>query len=84
LTRELQDSRLSGMIATKLAQIHSMNVPINKHPRWLWNTMARWLNNVLEMRPGVGKLAKPAEAAMLSKFLSYDLEKEMMWLKYVH
>ncbi|XP_059480635.1 choline/ethanolamine kinase [Neocloeon triangulifer] len=78
LTRELQDSRLSGMIAAKLAQIHAMDVPINKHPHWLWNTMNRWLENILEMKPS---LTKPAEAAMLSDFLACDLEQEMRWLK---
>ncbi|XP_065348123.1 choline/ethanolamine kinase-like [Cloeon dipterum] len=81
LTKELHETRLSAMIASKLAQIHAMNVPINKHPRWLWDTMNRWLVNILEMKPGVGNLAKPAVAAMLSKFLNYDLEKEMHWLK---
>jgi hypothetical protein len=30
------------LIAEKLAQIHMMDVPINKEPRWLWDTMYRW------------------------------------------
>jgi choline/ethanolamine kinase len=32
---------MSQLIAEKLAQIHMMDVPINKEPRWLWDTMYR-------------------------------------------
>lgn len=39
LTRELSDPVLSQLVAQKLAQIHMMDVPINKEPRWLWDTM---------------------------------------------
>lgn len=33
---------LSQLVAQKLAQIHMMDVPINKEPRWLWDTMHRY------------------------------------------
>lgn len=42
LTRELSDPVLSRLVAQKLAQIHMMDVPINKEPRWLWDTMHRY------------------------------------------
>lgn len=38
-TKELGDPRLSVLIAEKMASIHQMNVPINKEPRWLWDTI---------------------------------------------
>ena len=41
-TRELSDPVLSRLVAQKLAQIHMMDVPINKEPRWLWDTMHRY------------------------------------------
>jgi len=41
-TRELSDPVLSRLVAQKLAQIHMMDVPINKEPRWLWDTMYRY------------------------------------------
>lgn len=41
-TNELSDPVLSQLVAEKLAQIHMMDVPINKEPRWLWDTMYRW------------------------------------------
>lgn len=42
-TAELADPKLSPMIAEKMAEIHSMNVPISKEPNWLWDTMNRWV-----------------------------------------
>jgi hypothetical protein len=27
------------LIAEKMARIHQMNIPINKEPRWLWDTI---------------------------------------------
>ncbi|XP_039292551.1 choline kinase alpha [Nilaparvata lugens] len=49
-TFELSDSVLSPMIAEKMAAVHAMNVPINKEPCWLWNTMDRWLQTIEESR----------------------------------
>jgi choline/ethanolamine kinase len=38
-TKELGDPRLSVLIAKNMASIHQMNIPINKEPRWLWDTI---------------------------------------------
>jgi hypothetical protein len=38
-TKELSDPQLSVLIAEKMASIHQMNIPINKEPRWLWDTV---------------------------------------------
>ena len=43
LTREMADERLSALIAHKMAMIHGMEVPLHKDPRWLWETIERWL-----------------------------------------
>lgn len=40
-TKELQDKKLSLLIADKMALVHQMNIPISKEPRWLWDTMNR-------------------------------------------
>lgn len=37
-TKELADPQLSKLIAEKMVQIHRMDVPINKQPRWFWET----------------------------------------------
>jgi len=43
---ELKDPIISAIIARKLANVHSLNVPINKEPTWLFNTMYEWLEKV--------------------------------------
>nr|CAD7263479.1 unnamed protein product [Timema shepardi] len=40
-TDELSDPTLSCLIAEKMALVHMMDVPINKEPHWLWDTMDR-------------------------------------------
>jgi len=43
---ELHDPIISAIIARKLANVHSLNVPINKEPTWLFNQMYEWLEKV--------------------------------------
>lgn len=76
-THELRDSRLSMLIAEKMAQVHAMNVPINKEPRWLWDTISRWLQNVDESNLKENKPNNPLE----EKLYKYDLHAEMIWLR---
>lgn len=40
-TEELSDPALSRLIAEQIAKIHQMKVPINKEPKWLWDSMER-------------------------------------------
>ncbi|KAK7794301.1 hypothetical protein R5R35_007685 [Gryllus longicercus] len=79
LTKELSDSKLSRLIAEKMAQIHLMNVPINKEPHWLWDTMERWMNTINTF---MGKDQIPSEfQSMCKKLLFYELKEELSWLK---
>lgn len=38
---ELKDPEISATIARKLAKVHTLNVPINKEPTWLFDKMQR-------------------------------------------
>lgn len=38
---ELKDPEISTTIARKLAKVHTLNVPINKEPTWLFDKMQR-------------------------------------------
>ncbi|GLV36965.1 uncharacterized protein CBL_02202 [Carabus blaptoides fortunei] len=74
-TKELADRDLSAQIATKMAAIHRMEVPLNKEPRWLWDTMQRW------QITSQAKLAEdkvPQHAEFLKEF---NFAKELSWLK---
>lgn len=78
-TNELSDPMLSQLVAEKLAQIHMMDVPINKEPRWLWDTMYRWLDSIQEFMSL--KHENPVAEARTKKLMSYSLRLELDWLK---
>ncbi|XP_074097514.1 choline kinase alpha isoform X1 [Cotesia typhae] len=56
LTKELADPELSAMTAEKMALLHMMQVPINKEPTWLWDTMAKWRTTVEEVLKNVDEV----------------------------
>ncbi|XP_012270686.1 choline/ethanolamine kinase isoform X2 [Orussus abietinus] len=80
LTKELADPVLSSMIAEKMAQIHSMQVPISKEPTWLWNTMAKWLDTTTNILENVENL-DPRQAENANVLKSIDLVHEISWFK---
>ena len=38
-TKELSDPDISVIIAKKMGELHSLNAPINKEPKWIWDKM---------------------------------------------
>ncbi|XP_046680792.1 choline/ethanolamine kinase isoform X1 [Homalodisca vitripennis] len=78
-TRELADERLSPLIATRLAAVHSMHVPINKEPRWLWDTTARWLQTIDEAKLKENHVVD--ENPIAETLYKLDLQKEVTWLR---
>lgn len=78
-TSELSDPVLSRLVAEKLAQIHLMDVPINKEPRWLWDTMNRWLGNVQDFMSE--QHSDPVAKARAKQLMNYSLKLELDWLK---
>lgn len=79
-TKELSDSKLSILIAEKMASIHQMNVPINKEPRWLWDTLNGWLENVRANLDDPGIIDSHNEA-MVHKLKMYNFPAELEWLR---
>lgn len=66
------------MIAEKLGGVHGLQVPINKEPTYLTDTMTRWLHHI---RTAVhAGTARPDDRAKVRKLLSYSLEKEYDWI----
>lgn len=80
LTKELADPSLSSLIAEKMANIHSMQVPISKEPTWLWDTMARWLDTATDVLENPGEVdIKMSDN--LDVLRSMDLAREVEWLR---
>ncbi|XP_015379357.1 PREDICTED: choline/ethanolamine kinase [Diuraphis noxia] len=74
-SEELSDPKLSLMIAEKMAELHQLNIPINKDSTWLWDTMDRWLQQPIK---DVNWLSENME---LGQILSTNLSDETRWLK---
>lgn len=75
-SEELSDPKLSLMIAEKMADLHQLNIPINKDSTWLWDTMERWLQQPIKE---VNWIQDNLE---LEELLSTNLSDETHWLKY--
>nr|AQT27076.1 putative choline kinase [Nilaparvata lugens] len=75
-TFELSDSVLSPMIAEKMAAVHAMNVPINKEPCWLWNTMDRWLQTIEESR-----FSHKPQTCIEERLRDTDFRSEVKWMR---
>ncbi|KAF6204214.1 hypothetical protein GE061_002554 [Apolygus lucorum] len=70
---EMSDPELNPLVAEKVAAVHCMNVPINKEPRWIWDTIQRWLNTIEDTTPSNNPIEQ--------ELLTHDLQGELDWLK---
>lgn len=75
-SEELSDPKLSLMIAEKMAELHQLNIPINKDSTWLWDTMDRWLQQPIK------DINWSRDNMELDQILSTNLCDEARWLKY--
>uniref|UniRef100_T1HFI9 Choline kinase n=3 Tax=Rhodnius TaxID=13248 RepID=T1HFI9_RHOPR len=70
--QEMADPTLNLIVAEKMAAVHTMNIPINKEPRWLWDTMNKWLMNIDE---------QPPVTDVQRDIFSRNLKTEALWLR---
>lgn len=75
-SEELSDPKLSLMIAEKMAELHQLDIPINKDSIWLWDTMDRWLQKPIK------DVNWSHDNVELDQLLSKNLCDETCWLKY--
>lgn len=75
-SEELSDPKLSLMIAEKMANLHQLNIPINKDSSWLWDTIDRWLQQAVK------NVKWSRENSKHDPILSTNLFEEADWLKY--
>ncbi|XP_042212031.1 choline/ethanolamine kinase-like, partial [Homarus americanus] len=81
-TSELADPELSSIIATKMANIHALNVPISKEPTWIWNTMEKWLKSGQEFlckTPSIDGV----DSSIIEGLQKINYHNEMEYLKQV-
>lgn len=80
LTKELAEPKLSPLIAEKMAQIHTMQVPISKEPTWLWDTMEKWLDTANDILENIEDV-ESKHLENLNFVKSIDLGREVKWLR---
>lgn len=87
--QELRDPSLSGIIARKLANVHCLDVPINKEPTWLFTTMRTWLSTI-ESRSSLEDSSSPSSSNssrsdsnpnVMRELLAFDFDGEINWLE---
>jgi len=80
--KELMDPEISSIIGEKMAQIHTLDVPISKEPTWLWDTMGKWLKN---FKANENKATSPAGDAdpqsPMARICGWQLDVEMEWMR---
>ena len=77
-TKELADPEISGIIAEKMAMVHSLDVPISKEPSWIWDTMNRWMSNAKAQPPNSSSSPHPPTTM---DALRRQLDAEMDWMR---
>lgn len=70
---------LSRSIARVMARFHTLEMPLNKEPRWLFETTQKYIKQVTtEVR-----FSDEQDLSRFQKFLSFDLSNEFKQLKYI-
>ncbi|XP_059916155.1 choline/ethanolamine kinase [Gadus macrocephalus] len=71
-TEELYDPSISSEIACKVARFHKMQMPFNKEPKWLFGTIDRYMDQVLEL-----KFTREAHVKKYNKLMQFNLPAEL-------
>ncbi|XP_051512644.1 choline kinase alpha-like isoform X2 [Myxocyprinus asiaticus] len=75
-TDELSVPGICAEIAEKTAKFHAMRMPFNKEPKWLFGTMEKYMDQVLQLT-----FTRESHLRNFSHLLSYNLPQEMDNLK---
>ncbi|CAB1323104.1 unnamed protein product [Coregonus sp. 'balchen'] len=75
-TEQLFVPELSAEIASKMARFHRMDMPFNKEPKWLFGTIGRYMDQVMNL-----KFAREAHVKKYNKLIKYDLPAELESLR---
>uniref|UniRef100_A0A1A8HXW3 Ethanolamine kinase n=2 Tax=Nothobranchius kuhntae TaxID=321403 RepID=A0A1A8HXW3_NOTKU len=74
-TDQLSDPAISAEIATKLAHFHEMVMPFNKEPKWLFGTINKYMDQVLEIN-----FIRDTHVKKYNKLMKLDLPAELQSL----
>ncbi|XP_037538762.1 choline/ethanolamine kinase [Nematolebias whitei] len=75
-TDQLSDPAISAEIAVKLARFHEMLMPFNKEPKWLFETIDKYMDQVLKIN-----FVRDAHVKKYKKLMKLDLPAELRSLR---
>uniref|UniRef100_A0A3P8RB22 Ethanolamine kinase n=1 Tax=Astatotilapia calliptera TaxID=8154 RepID=A0A3P8RB22_ASTCA len=75
-TSQLSDPAISAEIATKLARFHNMVMPFNKKPKWLFGTIDKYMEQVMNI-----SFVREAHVKKYNKLMKLDLPAELRSLR---
>ncbi|XP_015787750.1 choline/ethanolamine kinase [Tetranychus urticae] len=75
---QLRDPVISATIAHKLSHVHQLDVPINKEPTWLFDTIHLWLDSIHKIDV---KMIKKDYQNLVKELIEFPYEEEITWLR---
>ncbi|KAJ1162383.1 hypothetical protein NDU88_002851 [Pleurodeles waltl] len=77
-TAELREPDISAEIAEKMSNFHRMVMPFNKEPKWLFETMNRYMKQISDLA-----FTRESHIQKFSKLKALNLELEMKSLRHL-
>ncbi|CAJ1056897.1 choline/ethanolamine kinase [Xyrichtys novacula] len=71
-TDQLSNAEISAEIATKLSRFHQMLMPFNKEPKWLFGTIDKYMDQVMNL-----SFVREAHVKKYKKLMKLDLPAEL-------
>ncbi|KAF2362907.1 Protein kinase-like domain [Trinorchestia longiramus] len=76
LREELWDANLERQIATKIARVHALDIPISKEATWLWTSIEKWLRSTADLLRDSKK-----DKIMIDELRNFDGQAEMEYVR---
>ncbi|XP_024137610.1 choline/ethanolamine kinase isoform X2 [Oryzias melastigma] len=76
LTHQLSNPAISAEIATKMAHFHKMVMPFNKEPKWLFGSINKYMDQVMNIN-----FVREAHLKKYKKLMKLDLPAELESLR---
>ncbi|XP_043219788.1 choline/ethanolamine kinase-like isoform X1 [Amphibalanus amphitrite] len=78
---DLRSPEVSRQIARQLATVHSLDVPICKEPRFIWQMMKKWIRMTKECLDDRTMAEHADKVDVIKSLRLVSFEQEMEWLK---
>ncbi|CAG2100169.1 unnamed protein product, partial [Medioppia subpectinata] len=81
--QELENRDYMNVIAKNIAQIHALDVPINKRPDYFFTSMEKWLQSIATPVGADSPAEQYPNPESEREVVGYDYRRELQWLRRV-